>query len=197
MGSVNIRGQAGVMQGHVKITSLQYLTTFNGEMLSFSTSAPAWIDPNVLEFSVNFADIASRDQFFSLGGQTRIDLVHENFVLTGQNSSMSQLLDAIGLVIFGNSSTTNTANHGTGLIGYTSLTASYQNIFTAGTFTGSPYVSDAVSIEARLDGNNVRFRITISEGPDNTFDAPVTGDLLVKVDERRYYTEVSPTYTVI
>jgi hypothetical protein len=109
------------------------------------------------------------------------------------------MLDSIGLIIFGDDDTINSGTNGVSAgLGFIDLTTAYQTIFSATSIVGGNYVNDSITIDARLDNDNfaVVFRITIVDGFDGVIDEPVDGTLNVFVDERRFYAQPSPTYTI-
>lgn len=196
MGKITFSGSSILRTGQIKISSLEFITTFDGEKISYSTPVN-WTSPDTIDFTVSFLDAPTRDEFFSLGGQTRLALSLTDYPANLQNQSIAQLFQAIGMVIFAESETTRTGTAGVNTaVGYSSLTTSYQTIFTADSVAGGAYVDDQVTIEAKLEGNDIVFQITTVDGFDNLIDEVASGTFNLKVDERRYYTTQSPVYTI-
>lgn len=144
--------------------------------------------------TVNFSSSTARTQFFNAGGQIRFTASR-----TGgsgsKNTNWTNLLSAMGTIVFNYTSTS--ASSGTGsTLGGLDLSTSYQTIFTK---TGSGnYAENDYNIAARYTGSgnkNIQFRIQFRD--DDTGDQQggfkagaavdeyVTGTLQSVVQHRR------------
>ena len=118
--------------------------------------------------TVNFTSATARIQFFNSGGQIRFSANRSGGSSSSKNTDWTNLLSAMGTVIFNYTDTT--ASSGTGQsLGGLDLSTSYQNIFTK---TGSGnYAENDYNIQARYTGtgnSNIQFQIEFRD--DDTGD---------------------------
>ena len=153
--------------------------------------------------TVNFTSSTARTQFFTTGGQLRFSASRSGGS-GSKNTNWTNLLSAMGTVIFNYTSTS--ASSGTGSsVGGLELTTSYQQIFVK---TGSGnYAENDYNINARYVGNNIQFRIQFRDddqgdqtGLGAAQDEYVTGTLQSVIQHRRATGSnvqvPAPTYTV-
>lgn len=155
--------------------------------------------------TVNFTSATARTQFFNSGGQIRFSASRSGGS-GSKNTDWTNMLSAMGTVIFNYTETTATSGTGTSLGGL-DLTTSYQTIFTK---TGSGnYVENDYNIAARYVGSNIQFRIQFNDDDQgdqqggfkagSAVDEFVTGTLQSVIQHRRATgsnVEVpAPTYT--
>ena len=155
--------------------------------------------------TVNFTSATARTQFFNAGGQIRFSASRSGGS-GSKNTDWTNMLSAMGTVIFNYTSTS--ASSGTGsTVGGLDLTTSYQQIFKK---DGSGnYAENDYNINARYVGNNIQFRIQFRD--DDTGDQQggfkagsaqdeyVTGTLQSVIQHRRATGSnvqvPAPTYT--
>lgn len=157
-------------------------------------------------FTLNFASSAARSQFFNSGGQVRFTASRSGGSSESKNTDWTNMLSAMGTVIFNYTETTASSGSGTTLGGL-DLTTSYQTIFEK---TGSGnYVENDYNIAARYVGSNIQFRIEFRDDdqgdqqagylPGAAEDEFVDGTLTSTIQHRRATgsnVEVpAPTYT--
>ena len=196
MGKLKFTGLASVSKGLARITFLELITTSGGSMLTFSQPAST---PTPLAFSVDFGPTSIAD-YFAQGGQIRMQLEHTGFVADPQSVAMNQTVEAMGQILFGETTTMTTGTAGAQTnVGSVNLTGTDTTIFTANSVTGGIYITDHIQIDARIVGNAIQFRVYINDAVDlnPSIDNPVTGTMTLLVDERRYHLHPSGTYAQI
>jgi len=136
-------------------------------------------------FEVEFDDADHRNCFFNTGGEVRFDASLAS-TSGSKGTDWASLLSAMGTVKLNKWRTTADSGTPASNSGYEDLTTSYATLFTK---TGSGvYADNDYNIEARLNGNNIRFRITFNDGDtgtggqgiggvDDPIDESVTGTL--------------------
>lgn len=143
-------------------------------------------------FEAEFTSVAEMNSYFNSGGTLRFTAG-----LTGGTTAKAaewvSIINAMGTVTFGNSSTS--AASGTGYMGYTGLTTSYQDVFFK-SGSGAYSVND-IKIEGQLNGTVLRFRVSFNDNyttnpiitnPDITVDGTITHVC------QAYYPDSSFTY---
>lgn len=148
--------------------------------------------------------------FFNTGGQIIIRSDRTGGATTDQNTSWTDLLNAVGSVVIAANTTTGTGSTGTGsAYGYHTLTtASASVVFTAsptaaGTYDYSPNVyrvsAQMLNVNGTNGDNGNTMRITIEWDDNYTASTDtVDGTLSVYIDERRASTYVTTTaYTPV
>lgn len=136
-------------------------------------------------FEIAYLNAAHRTDFFNTGSEIRIDAS-----LTGTSGSKgtdwASMLSAMGTIKLDKWRTSASSGTPAANSGYDDLTSSYQTLFTK---TGSGvYADNDYTLEARTNGNNIRFRITFNDGDvgeggqgigeiDDPIDETVTGTL--------------------
>jgi len=178
--------------GLIKAGDFASFVTTSGGTLAILAKSANWTSPNDTTFNVTFASGQARDDYFATGGQIRLTFSHTGATPNNQNASISNMLSNVGVLAFGQTTTTRSGTVGTANpIGYSALTTSFQPILTA-SGTGV-YSNDSLTISARIAGPiSIEFRIFVVDGADGTIDEAVDGTLTVYIDERRYSTEASP-----
>lgn len=158
---------------------------------SSSSRTAAWNGTVTHTLTVNFTSSTARTQFFNAGGQIRFTASRSGGS-GSKNTNWTNLLSAMGTVIFNYTSTS--ASSGTGSsLGGLDLTTSYQQIFIK---TGSGnYAENDYNINARYVGNNIQFRIQFRDDDAGdqqggfkagaAVDENVTGTLQSVVQHRR------------
>ena len=170
-----------------------------------SSRTTAWNGVVTHTCTVNFTSSTARTQFFNTGGQIRFS-PGEPGGSGSKNTNWTNLLSAMGTVIFDYTSTA--ASFGTGSsLGGLDLSTSYQQIFIK---TGSGnYAENDYNINARYVGNNIQFRIQFRDDdagdqqggfpPGAPVDEDVTGTLQSVIQHRRATGSnvqvPAPTYT--
>ena len=155
--------------------------------------------------TVNFTSTTARTQFFNSGGQIRFSASRSGGS-GSKNTDWTNMLSAMGTVIFNYTSTT--ASSGTGsTVGGLDLTTTYQQIFIK---TGSGnYVENDYNIQARYVGSNIQFQIEFIDDDTgdqqggikagSAIDEEVTGTLQSVIQHRRATGSnvqvPAPTYT--
>ena len=155
--------------------------------------------------TVNFTSTTARTQFFNSGGQIRFSASRSGGS-GSKNTDWTNMLSAMGTVIFNYTSTT--ASSGTGsTVGGLDLTTTYQQIFIK---TGSGnYVENDYNIQARYVGSNIQFQIEFRDDDTgdqqggfkagSAIDEEVTGTLQSVIQHRRATGSnvqvPAPTYT--
>lgn len=155
--------------------------------------------------TVNFTSTTARTQFFNSGGQIRFSASRSGGS-GSKNTDWTNMLSAMGTVIFNYTSTT--ASSGTGsTVGGLDLTTTYQQIFIK---TGSGnYVENDYNIQARYVGSNIQFQIEFRDDDTgdqqggfkagSAVDEEVTGTLQSVIQHRRATGSnvqvPAPTYT--
>lgn len=91
-------------------------------------------------FTVDFASSENARYFFNSGGQIRFTASRTGGSVTGQNENWTQLLQAMGTVIFNHNSCSGVTGSGTN-IGFYNLTSNPQQVYTKTAPTGGVYGS--------------------------------------------------------
>ena len=109
---------------------------------------------------VTFASSNARRWFFNQGGKINVSFSRVGSTATGKNNEWDDITSRMGTIILkqndsarsGGSATSTTI---TTSIGFTDLTTSYQTVATS-TANTSPYTTDKLTLQFRLNGNNVQ-----------------------------------------
>lgn len=165
-----------------------------------STRTTAWNTQLIHEFTVDFGTYDAARHFFNTGGQIRMSADRSGGTANQPNTDWTNLLIAIGDVVFDHTETNGGGTGTSTAIGFYNLTGTFQTVYDA---AGSvPYELNTVTYEARADGGLgssglIRFRITYDDGETTT---DIDGTFNSNVDERRStgaITITSPTFATI
>ena len=148
-----------------------------------STRGSAWgtggTETITAQIRVQFSNQVHTDAFFNTGGEIHITFQHPN---TGTSSAQDNAWrtifnTAIGTLKLQKTSIARTGSSGTiAAFGYTSLTSSYQNIYTGTNIGGGAYGANDVNVKAKLDTTNHRVEFEIDLVDQSTAIAPSTAD---------------------
>ena len=151
--------------------------------LQNADSSARWTGNHTVEFQVNFSTANEMRFFFNAGGKVQVEtsrLGNGGSSATSKDSSMSELISAMGRLTIGS---TTTARSGTGetlttnglALGFHDLTSSYQTILRL-TQDGSGYTSMFIDVQAKLNNSpgsstqmTVRVRMEDPDGGDSQF----------------------------
>lgn len=156
-----------------------------------STRTSSWSTNVYHEFYVNFGNEDNARYFFNSGGEVRFIAARTGGVSTTLNTAISTMLNQMGTIKFGATTTSYTGTGGfVGAIGYYDLTSSYQQCFThsgpAGTYANISYTITALRENYAglngANGNQVRFRATFGLGG---YAATASGTLTSSISSYR------------
>lgn len=129
------------------------------------------------EVYVQFASQVATDAFFNTGGEIHITFQHASGSTDQDNNWRDIFNNKIGTFKLGKTATSRTGNGGTiAAFGYTSLTSSYQNIYTGTNIGGGAYAANDTNIEAYLNESNHRVYLRFTHVDQSTAIAPSTAD---------------------
>ena len=134
---------------------------------------PYWTSANQIyyEAKVQFADADTRRHFFNSGGEVRIDSVLTSIDAShAQSAAWKTMLSDISVVKLRHSITEASSGLGTEGVGFSSLTTTYQVVYTKGG-TGD-YSGNQLNIHAKLSGTN---DIEIKIAFDDKHESNITG----------------------
>lgn len=160
------------------ISSITDISNHNGETEGFdsgsfslgtaltSTRTTTWGGAGQIQsvyhvFEIEFLNTNHRNFFFNTGGEIRLDAN-----LTGstgaKGTDWASMLSAMGTIKLDKWRTSASSGTPAAASGFDDLTTSYKTIFTK---TGSGvYADNDYSIDARINGNNIRFRVIFNDG---------------------------------
>lgn len=156
-----------------------------------STRTSNWSSTIYHEFYVNFGSEDNARYFFNSGGEVRFIAARTGGTATAVNTAISTMLNDMGTIKFGASSTSYTGGGGTAAnIGYYGLTDSYQQCFIhngpSGSYANISYIVTAKrEIYTGVNGGNgtqVRFRATFGLGG---YAVTATGTLTSSISSYR------------
>lgn len=145
-----------------------------------STRGSAWGSGSTsitAEYYIQFASQTAADGYFNSGGEVHLTFQHPNGSTDQDNDWRDIFNNKIGTLKLEKAAISRTGSSGTiAALGYTSLTGSYQAIFTGTNIGGGAYAANDVLVESYLDTTNHRvyFRITLTD--QSTAIAPSTAD---------------------
>ena len=157
---------------------------FSDESLTSSSTSVSWNSTIRHFFTVTFSNATQARYFFNTGSTIRITPSFVKSASTTINNDWEILLNTLGTVVFGHTSTTaNGSSPGTGSsIGFYDLTNSPQQIYTKGgtSYTVNDYTIRAYSnVASNTTGtaNILYFECYFNDdkGPNPNFDEAVTG----------------------
>tara|TARA_B100000886_G_scaffold279457_1_gene203502 strand:+ start:521 stop:1438 length:918 start_codon:yes stop_codon:yes gene_type:complete len=129
------------------------------------------------EVYVQFASQVATDAWFNTGGEIHITFQHASGSTDQDNNWRDIFNNKIGTFKLGKTATSRTGNGGTiAAFGYTSLTSSYQNIYTGTNIGGGAYAANDTNIEAYLNESNHRLYLRFTHVDQSTAIAPSTAD---------------------
>ena len=157
------------------------------------------------EVYVQFSNQVHADGFFNAGGEVHLTFQHPNGSTAQDNAWRTIFSTAIGTLKLEKGAISRTGNAGTiAALAYTSLTSSYQNIYTGTNIGGGAYGANDVTVQARIDTTNHRVYFNISLVDQSTAIAPSTADEVangtaVSVGFRKstQYNPATPTTTQV
>lgn len=175
-----------------------------------STRTTAWGTTIQHEFTVSFANENSARYFFNTGSEVRLSGSRSGGTTSTINAAWTALLVLVGTVKFGATATTYTGSGGyPAVIGYYSLTDTYQQIFSHNG-AGPYYSSIEYTIQARREsyvgtnggnGATIRFLVTFNDTSAYTsYGSTVDGTIISQIDQYKaggVLTVTSPTYTTV
>jgi hypothetical protein len=150
-----------------------------------------------------FANQAAMDGYFNTGGEIHLTFQHPNGSTSQDNDWRDIFNNKIGTLKLGKTYTQRTGSSGTiATVAYTSLTTSYQAMFTGTNIGGGAYGANDVTVTMKHNGSNtVTFIITFVD--QSTAIAPSTADVVqngtaISVGFRRSstYTPATPSVSV-
>lgn len=157
------------------------------------------------EYYVQFASQVAADAFFNTGGEVHLTFQHPNGTSDQDNDWRDIFNNKIGTLKLEKAAINRTGSSGTiAALGYTSLTGTYQAIFTGTNIGGGAYGANDVLVESYLDTTNHRvyFRVTLTD--QHTAISPSTADNVatgtaVSTGFRKstVYNPATPTVTVV
>ena len=157
------------------------------------------------EIYVQFSNRNHVDGFFNAGGEIHLTFQHPNGSSAQDDAWRTIFSTAIGTLKLEKGATSRTGNAGTiATLGYTSLTSSYQAMYTGTNIGGGAYGANDVNVTAKLDQNKPRVYFTISLVDQSVAIAPSTADVVqggtaVSVGFRKstQYNPATPTVTQV
>ena len=157
------------------------------------------------EIYVQFSNRNHIDGFFNAGGEIHLTFQHPNGSSAQDDAWRTIFSTAIGTLKLEKGATSRTGNAGTiATLGYTSLTSSYQAMYTGTNIGGGAYGANDVNVTAKLDQTNHRVYFTISLVDQSVAIAPSTADVVqggtaVSVGFRKstQYNPATPTVTQV
>lgn len=157
------------------------------------------------EIYVQFSNRNHVDGFFNAGGEIHLTFQHPNGSSAQDDAWRTIFSTAIGTLKLEKGATSRTGNAGTiATLGYTSLTSSYQAMYTGTNIGGGAYGANDVNVTAKLDQTNHRVYFTISLVDQSVAIAPSTADVVqggtaVSVGFRKstQYNPATPTVTQV
>ena len=129
------------------------------------------------QIRVQFTNQVHTDAFFNTGGEIHITFQHASGSTAQDNAWRTIFNTAIGTLKLQKTSIARTGSSGTiAAFGYTSLTGTYQNIYTGTNIGGGAYGANDVNVKAKLDTTNHRVEFEIDLVDQSTAIAPSTAD---------------------
>lgn len=129
------------------------------------------------ESYVQFASQVATDAFFNTGGEIHITFQHASGSTAQDDNWRDIFNNQIGTFKLGKTSVSRTGSGGNiAAFGYTSLTSSYQNIYTGTNIGGGAYAANDTNIEAYLNESNHRIYIRTTHVDQSTAISPSTAD---------------------
>jgi len=164
--------------------SASRLTT--GNTASSYVRTTVWNATRVGTFTVTFGTTNHARHFFNSGGAVQIDI---NISGSGASkvSDWNTMYSGMGTLTFANNASSRSGAGGTltSSVAYTTLTTSFQTIYTS---TGAgAYAANNYNIQARFtDAFNlvIQFQITLNDAAVGTIDEDVNGNLNINVNRR-------------
>ena len=174
-----------------------------------STRGSTWGNPSTdtidAEVYVQFTSQTHADGFFNAGGEVHLTFQHPNGSSAQDNDWRDIFNNKIGTLKLEKGAISRTGSQGTiASLGYTTLTSSYQAMFTGTNIGGGAYGANDVSVTAKIDTTNHRVYFNISLVDQHTATAPSTADTVssgtaVSVGFRKstQYNPATPTITQV
>lgn len=126
---------------------------------------------------VQFSNQVHTDAFFNTGGEIHLTFQHPNGSSSQDNAWRTIFNTAMGTIKLQKGSISRSGSSGTiAAFGYTSLTGSYQNIYTGTNIGGGAYGANDVTIKALLDTSNHRIDFQIAYVDQSVAVSPSTAD---------------------
>jgi hypothetical protein len=149
--------------------NLAYMTLAGNKLASSNTyydpqsGTPTWTGTVFYEFNATFADEDTRRHFFNTGGEVRIDNSLTNVDIShAQSVAWEELISTVGVIKFAINTTSSTGEVGTPGPGFTSLTTSYELVYTKG--GTADYAQNQINVYAKLSGTNeIDFKISFDD----------------------------------
>ena len=141
---------------------------------TWGTGGSETIDAQV---RVQFTSQVHTDAFFNTGGEIHLTFQHASGSSAQDDAWRTIFNTAIGTLKLQKTSMARTGSSGTiAAFGYTSLTTSYQNIFTGTNIGGGAYGANDVVVKAKLDTSNHRVEFEIDLVDQSVAISPSTAD---------------------
>jgi len=167
------------------------------------TRGSAWTDTINAEWYIQFASQVAADAFFNTGGEIHCSMTHPTGAGAQDVDWRAILQTKIGTMKMSRASFTRTGSAGTVFnVGYTSLTGTYQSIFTGTNIGAGQYAANDIVFNAKLDTSNHRvyFNVTLTDAhvpiAPSTVDSVSAGTTIdVGYRKSSTYTIATPTAT--
>lgn len=157
------------------------------------------------EIYVQFTNQVHADGFFNAGGEIHLTFQHASGTTAQDDAWRTIFNTAIGTLKLEKGATSRTGNAGTiATLGYTTLTSSYQAMYTGTNIGGGAYGANDVNVTAKIDTTNHRVYFNISLVDQSVAIAPSTADQVaagtaVSVGFRKstQYNPATPSVTTV
>jgi hypothetical protein len=129
------------------------------------------------EFYAQFASQAATDAWFNTGGEIHLTFQHASGSTSQDDDWRDIFANKIGTLKLQKTAIARSGSSGTiAAFGYTSLTGSYQNIYTGTNLGGGAYAANDVTVQSKLDETNHRVYFNVSLVDQSVAISPSTAD---------------------
>lgn len=178
-GTLNLSSAVSDISTNANNVDASQQTTVAGSAVSTrgSTWGTGASETITAEIYSQFASQAALDGFFNTGGEIHLTFQHASGSTAQDNDWRDIFNNKIGTLKLGKTSTTRTGSSGTlAAFGYTSLSGTYQAIYTGTNIGGGAYGANDVNVTAKIDETNHRIYFTIQLVDASVAIAPSTAD---------------------
>lgn len=178
-GTLNLSTAVSNVSSNANNVDASQQTTVSGTAVS--TRSGTWGNPSTETINATiysqFASQAALDGFFNTGGEIHLTFQHASGSTSQDVDWRDIFANKVGTLKLQKTSTARTGSAGTfAAFGYTSLTGSYQNIFTGTNIGGGAYAANDMTVTAKIDETNHRVYFVISLVDQAVAVAPSTAD---------------------
>jgi hypothetical protein len=178
-GTLNLSTAVSSVSSNANNVDASEQTTVAGAAVS--SRSGTWGNPATetinAEVYSQFSSQVALDAFFNTGGEIHLTFQHASGSSAQDVDWRAIFSTKVGTLKLQKTSIARTGSSGTfASFGYTSLTSSYQNIFTGTNIGGGAYAANDMTVTAKLDETNHRIYFVITLVDQSTAVAPSNAD---------------------